>query len=238
MLLRIGYKAGQALDAVCYYALSTFFHLEVTMPRPDVSEERKSQILNAATTVFARLGFHETRMDDIAQEAGLSKAALYLYYKSKDAIIAALLKFFFAQELKKLHEWLSSEREGSVSQQILDITHEMIADLGWMSKMLPVTFEFYAVAARREDVRVFLKEHFREYRTLFAALIQSGIDQGEFRSVDAGATAITLTALYEGLTLLWIFDPQTVRWEEVGESSVQLMLDGLRATSPVQHSPT
>ncbi|HEY6540074.1 MAG TPA: helix-turn-helix domain-containing protein, partial [Ktedonobacteraceae bacterium] len=64
-------------------------------PRPDVSEERRNQILAAASTVFARSGFHEARMDDIAEEVGLSKGALYLYYKSKDAIIAALLKFFF-----------------------------------------------------------------------------------------------------------------------------------------------
>lgn len=71
-------------------------------PRPDVSEERKNQILEAAVAVFARLGFQQTRMDDIAQQAGLSKGALYLYYRSKDAIIAALLKYFFAQEFKRL----------------------------------------------------------------------------------------------------------------------------------------
>jgi AcrR family transcriptional regulator len=41
-------------------------------------------------------------MEDIARQAGLSKGALYLYYKSKDAIIAALLNYFFAQEFKRL----------------------------------------------------------------------------------------------------------------------------------------
>ena len=51
-------------------------------PRPDVSEERRNQILEAATTVFARLGFHRARMDDIVQEARLSKGALYWYFKS------------------------------------------------------------------------------------------------------------------------------------------------------------
>lgn len=49
-------------------------------PRPDVSEERKNQILEAAIAVFARLGFQQTRMDDIAEQAGLCKGALYLYY--------------------------------------------------------------------------------------------------------------------------------------------------------------
>ena len=60
---------------------------------PKIVEDRKEQIIDAAMAVFARLGFHEARMDDIAQEAGLSKAALYLYYKSKDAIIAQGLGF-------------------------------------------------------------------------------------------------------------------------------------------------
>ena len=69
-------------------------------PRPDVSEERKNQILEAAIAVFARLGFQQARMDDIARQAGLSKGALYLYYTSKDAIITALLKYFFTQEFQ------------------------------------------------------------------------------------------------------------------------------------------
>ena len=50
-------------------------------PRPDVSEERKQQILEAAIAVFARLGFRAARMDDVAEQAGLSKAALYSLQK-------------------------------------------------------------------------------------------------------------------------------------------------------------
>ncbi len=42
-------------------------------PRPDVSDERRKQILDAAARVFAQKGFHEARMDDIASEVGLSR---------------------------------------------------------------------------------------------------------------------------------------------------------------------
>jgi TetR/AcrR family transcriptional regulator len=48
-------------------------------PRPNVSEERKNQILEAALAVFSKLGFHQARIDNVAEEAKLSKAALYLY---------------------------------------------------------------------------------------------------------------------------------------------------------------
>jgi len=66
-------------------------------PRPDVSDERRTQIREAAMTVF-----DQTRMDNIAQEFGLSKGALYLYYKSRDATISAILQFFFSWAMKKL----------------------------------------------------------------------------------------------------------------------------------------
>ncbi len=62
------------------------------MPKisPARKEERRQQILHAAIACFAKRGFHETTIQDICAEAGLSTGAVYSYYRSKDAIIAAL----------------------------------------------------------------------------------------------------------------------------------------------------
>ena len=75
--------------------------------------DRRNHILDAAMSVISRLGFHEARMDDIAQEAGLSKGVLYLYDKSKDAIIGAILRYMFAGELRQFTKL--REQEGSAS---------------------------------------------------------------------------------------------------------------------------
>src|SRR5215469_5986081 len=187
-------------------------------PRPDVSEERRTQILEAAMAVFARQGFDKARMDDIAQEVGLSKGALYLYYKSKDAIISAILQFFFSQAMKKLQGFLESEEQPSVSEQLLRLNQYYIAEMKWMVSLLPLSFEFYAVAARQKTVRQFFKRYFKDYREVLAALVQRGIDRGEFRPVLAESVAIAITALYEGLTLLWMVDPDATQWEQNGES--------------------
>ena len=64
-------------------------------PKPDVSDERKYQILNAAEQVFTKKGLDLARMDDIAEETGLSKGTLYLYFKSKDDLIIAILDRIF-----------------------------------------------------------------------------------------------------------------------------------------------
>jgi len=196
-------------------------------PRPDVSEERRTQILEAAMAVFARQGFDQARMDDIAQEAGLSKGALYLYYKSKDAIIAAILQFFFTRAMKKLQGFLESEEPPSVREQLLRLNQYYIAEMKWMVSLLPLSFEFYAVAARQKTVRQFLKQYFKDYREVLADLVQRGIDRGEFRPMRAELVAIAIAALYEGLALLWMVDPDATQWEQTGESSLLLLLDGL-----------
>jgi AcrR family transcriptional regulator len=200
-------------------------------PRPNVSEERKQQILEAAIAVFARLGFRATRMDDVAEQVGLSKGALYLYYKSKDAIIAALLQHLFAQEFKQLQALVESESQGPVVEQLLVLTRQFASMMQWMGRLMPIAFEFYAIAGRDKAVRQFLKEYFTDYRTLLARLIERGIAQGEFRYIDAEATAITLTALFEGLGLLFFVDPEATRWADQTETSVRLLLFGLQRPS-------
>ena len=197
-------------------------------PRPNVSEERKQQILDAAIAVFARLGFRAARMDDVAEQAGLPKGALYLYYKSKDAIIAALLQRLFAQEFKHLQALVESDSQGLVVEQLLILTRQFASMMQWMGRLMPIAFEFYAIAGRDKTVRQFLKEYFADYRLLLARLIERGIAQGELRDIDAEAAAITLTALFEGLGLLFFVDPEATRWADQAETSVRLLLSGLQ----------
>lgn len=62
------------------------------MPRlkPDTQRARREHILDAASTCFARSGFHRTTMQDICAEAGISPGALYVYFKSKEELIAGI----------------------------------------------------------------------------------------------------------------------------------------------------
>ena len=182
-------------------------------PRPDVSEERRNQILEAAMAVFARQGFEEARMDDIAQEVGLSKGALYLYFKSKDAIISAILQFFFSAAMKKLQGFLENEEPPSVREQLLRLNQYYVGEMKWMVSILPISFQFYAVAARQKTVRQFLKGYFKDYREILTTLIQRGIDRGEFRPMQAEDVAI---ALLQRAVELW-------RRDGVGPDEIDLI---------------
>ncbi len=62
------------------------------MPRlkPDTQRARREHIVDAAEQCFARAGFHRTTMQDICREANISAGALYLYFDSKEALIAGI----------------------------------------------------------------------------------------------------------------------------------------------------
>ena len=194
-------------------------------PRPDVSDQRRRQIFGAATTVFARLGFQQARMDDIAGEAGLSKGTLYLYFDSKDAIIEGLMRELFEAELAQLRALVGTP--GSVAERLRTRTRRVARDLTHMTALLPIAWEFYALAARQERVRVFCREYFRAYREPLIRLVEEGIQRGELRRVDPEAAALAIAALYEGLMMLWITDPEVVKPEEQCEQALMLLLSGL-----------
>jgi TetR/AcrR family transcriptional regulator, repressor for uid operon len=58
--------------------------------KPDIQRARREHILDAAEKCFARAGFHRTTMHDICREAGVSPGALYVYFNSKEALIAGI----------------------------------------------------------------------------------------------------------------------------------------------------
>jgi AcrR family transcriptional regulator len=197
------------------------------VPSEDLSEERQKQILDAAITEFARNGFHATRMEDIARASGMSKGAVYLYYKSKDAIITALLRMLFSWELRGARAIV--EGEGSAAERLLAITRMFADELDRMKVAMPILMEFYAVAFRQSAVRDYLSQFYAEFRVPLMTLIQQGVERGEFRAVEPDEVALAWTALIEGLTLLWLVNPSGLAWREHAETAVKLLLDGLRA---------
>lgn len=68
------------------------------------NKEREERILDAAAELFVHYGYDKTTVSDIARQAGVSKGAIYLHFKSKDELFEALL----LRELRAYHErWLA-----------------------------------------------------------------------------------------------------------------------------------
>lgn len=206
------------------------------MARPDVSEERKAQILAAATRVFVRDGLETARMESIAQEAGLSVGGVYWYFKSKEAIVQGLLAEMFDADLRGLRAVLN--QDGSVSDRLMAYVS---ASLAQTAETSPLSNELYSLATRNELARAHLREYLSEFRRLLADLIRQGIERGEFRPVDPMQAALLLLSAYEGFMELAMLGVPDGDAEGTLLAMLDLMLAGMHQapallSAPAHHS--
>jgi AcrR family transcriptional regulator len=194
-------------------------------PRPDVSEDRRNQILDTAEDVFAKHGFDETRMDDLAERSGLSKGAIYWYFKKKDDIIGALLDRVFRRSIAAIRR--IAEEQATAGQRLLRIGEQISHDYRAMSRLMPIALEFYAVALRQRSIRKHLAAIYEQLLSILVPLIEEGVRNGEFANRDARRAATIFIGSYEGLGLLWAISPKLVDWRLEGPEAARIFLKGL-----------
>jgi len=192
----------------------------------DLEQRRRSQILDAAEKIFALRGFHGARMDDIASESGLSKGALYWYYRSKEELIHALLQRIFAMPMRTAEHLL--EGEGSAAERIQSIMQASVQEIRRFEHILPLGYEFFALAARDQAVRRVLLAYYRRYQQILTDLLRQGIQAGEFKPLEPEEFALAAIGLIEGIALFWIIDPSGVDWDRMEHAAWNLFYEGVR----------
>lgn len=195
-------------------------------PRPDVSEERRTQILDAAMDTFSEKGIHKTRMSDIADKSGLSKGSLYWYFDSKDAIVLNLLEKIFEPEIKDLERLLSDPR--NAEERLHLFAERGGQDVLKLMKWMPLVYDFIALAFRQEVIRKAISQYYKRNIDLLERIVQQGIDSGEFRDVNALDTAIAIGAIFEGTIVLYFYDPENINIRERIDTNLGLFLKGIK----------
>lgn len=158
---------------------------------------RRRQILEAARRSFIDKGYYETRMEDIASAAGLSKGGLYCHFDSKQTIFEALVEQEFAEsseQLKRIAAQAGSyqERFAALGKHFLDFFQER-----------PDYPRFFMVmgemAGRDPALRALLARLQGDYTRVLARMVQSAVDEGVFKPVDPEATALLLKGMVDAI---------------------------------------
>ena len=172
--------------------------------RPDA---RPGEIIDAALTLFSERGFSATRLADVASRAGLSKAAIYLYFKDKTSLLKAVVEATAGANLA-MAGTIVSQHEGAVGPLLEKL---IIAIAGRMNQSrLPdlVKLVISESRAHPEIGRFYLENVIGKALPLFTSLIQRGIATGEFRAVDPALTVKCMIAPML-LAAMWrsVFEP-------------------------------
>jgi AcrR family transcriptional regulator len=175
-----------------------------TRPRPSwrrLPAERPGHILDAALDAFVQNGFAATRLEDIAERAGISKGTLYLYFESKEALFKAVVRENVVPILVRAEQRVK-EFQGSSRDLLVEILwswwHSMHESriTGLPKLVLSESSNF------PEAARLYFDEVVERMRGLIRYALQRGIDSGEFRSVDVDY-AIRVIMAPVTLALVW-----------------------------------
>ncbi len=187
---------------------------------------RKEQIMKAAITAFARTGLKGTSMNDIVHESGMSKGAIYWYYKSKDEIIAELLnEFFDPNEIKRIEQLLSSGTARERIDRFVDYIEEAMKKI---QRFRPVIQELYAIAFRDQKIKKMVKRDFFSGVTLLQSIIKDGVKNKEFKRVDPYQVTLAIYQIIEGAALFWSLGIE-IDFEKQLRGGVKLILEGIKA---------
>ena len=197
---------------------------------PDVSEtrcgdKRKDEILTAAAKVFAKRGFSGARMDDIVTESGLSKGLLDWYFKSKDALIVAIMERLLEPEKRFVREL--STMQGSARDRLLLLARNAAKEIDVMKRIVPFTFEFYLLAFRNKSVKKVMRSFLDAYFDCVQRVVEQGISGGELRPVNPREAAGAIASVIEGTFLIWIFDPTQMELSSQIRTGIELIIRGL-----------
>lgn len=158
-----------------------------TTTRKRRPEARPTEILEAALDLFTERGFKATRLEDVASRAGLSKAAIYLYFKDKTSLLTALVQAMAGANID-LASGMIAQHQGPVApllQQLLEFMAGRIDQSRMPDLMKLVISESRAYP---EIGRFYLDNIIGKGLPLFESVIERGVSTGEFRKVDPRLT--------------------------------------------------
>jgi len=170
-----------------------------------VNELRRSEILTAATEVFAAKGFDDTLMEEIARSAGLAKGTLYLYFSSKDEIYQAVVR----QALDEVHTITRQhvEAASTFAERYAAFIRVRIAFWRDHDMLYRVILSMGRAPAYRQQSIGWQREAV-EY---VAGLLEQGAAAGEFPAQDFLAAAWTTMDAIRGVNERRVFSDVATR---------------------------
>jgi len=190
------------------------------------AEEKRRLILDAAVRVFARSGFHTSRVGDIAEEAGVAHGLLYHYFSSKDEVLETIFRENWAVLVDRLDS-IEASGEPAVDQ----LRHVAAVILRNWQHQPDVIRVLVREIARSPEVQARIGELVKPIAAV-ERIIARGQASGELRpDLDAKFAAVAFYGGIEELLSGWVLGqlPDDDESVAVAERTVAQLLDGLTA---------
>jgi TetR/AcrR family fatty acid metabolism transcriptional regulator len=189
-------------------------------------KEKAARIGSAAIAVFRKLGYHGTRMVDIAEAAGIGKGTLYEYFRNKDEIFRfEFERYFAAFESGAAAAMTKADSPGG---RLLSLVEFAIDHVNEWEDHCAVYVDYFGSARLEEAAPFPLSNIYAEVEDTIRLLIEEGQACGEIeRDLDPDATAELLVSVFEGVVLYGVFSERRRTPESLRDTALRLITRGV-----------
>ena len=190
--------------------------------RSEKWQARRQAIVDTSAHVFAKHGYHATGIVELCEVNGLGKGAFYHYIGSKEELLAAIHDRVMDEVLQGADRVAAAG--GSPTDQLTMLGDELLDVIyRYPDHVWVFLHEFPALTAERaEQFRV----RRREYERRVEAVVQAGVDSGEFRDVDPRLTALAWLGMHN-YTYLWLKPDGRLTARDVAKPFADIFIRGI-----------
>ena len=166
----------------------------------DKKDSKKDLIADAALSCFLLTGYGGTSMDDIVKAAGMSKGGIYWHFKGKEEIFLYLAEKWMSETEREL--LALSAGNGPTKEKLIKLEEHYLDKING-----PVSAIIYEFTLQAKDKEILERLHTRinnsKRNEIIKDIIQTAINKGEFRPLDADTATDVFISLFEGISLQW-----------------------------------
>ena len=186
--------------------------------------DKPQQIIDAAVRVFARSGFYNSRVSDIAREAGIASGTIYLYFKTKDEILVTLFREKMAAFVAALRTEIARERNPEAKiRRLVRLHFEVLEASPDMAEVVQVELrqgqKFFRGASAHE---------ISAYFDLIGSILREGVAGGVFRrDLPVKVATKMLFGAMDQVTTSWVLGKRGYRLADAAEPVANIFLKGV-----------
>lgn len=179
------------------------------LTRSERRAQTRERLLEAAGRLFARRGYHAVSVDEIAEEAGLTKGAVYSNFESKEDLFLTLFEEHLERRMADIRRAVDPAR--SVEQQAEDAARDFLRFLRTEPEWFLLSIEFWAYAVRDPGLRPRFAERWSTVKHAAAEMIaERARDLGIALPLPVDHIATAANAISLGLAIEKLADPAAV----------------------------
>jgi len=181
------------------------------------SEDKHQRIINAALKVFAKKGFYNSRVSEIAKEAEVADGTIYLYFKNKDDILISVFETEMMKMISNMKKELSKCHDPLEKIRMFAFQHlNMITENQEWAEVAQVELR-----QSSKFMREYVKDHYTDYINIFAYIIREGQEKGIFKEgINTGIAKRAFFGALDEMGRYWVLS-RSKRYS-VEESSKQI----------------